>query len=86
MTATAHLTATQQRRLARLAEEAGCEPQDLLADVFKYGIDWVEADVRETLAGVAEALAGDTVTGTAVEQRIERILKAADGRKQRQAA
>ena len=44
-----------------------------------YSIDWVEADVRETLAGVAEALAGDTVTGTAVEQRIERSLKAADG-------
>jgi predicted transcriptional regulator len=80
------LTPTQQRRLARIATEAGCAPQDLLSDVFKYGIEWVEADVRETLAGIAEAEAGDRVSNVEVARRVERTIKAASARKQKQAA
>ncbi|MSQ73512.1 MAG: hypothetical protein EXR27_19875 [Betaproteobacteria bacterium] len=36
------LTPAHKRRLARHAREAGCEPQDLLDDVFKFGFDFVE--------------------------------------------
>ena len=86
MTVPLQLTVTQQRRLARVASEAGCAPQDLLADVFKYGIEWVEADVRETLAGIAEAEAGDRLSNAEVARRIERTIKSASGRKQKQAA
>ena len=86
MTVPVHLTVTQQRRLARIASEAGCAPQDLLADVFKYGIEWVESDVRETLTGIAEAEAGERVSNAEVERRIERTIKSASARKQKQAA
>ena len=46
------------RRLTSLAKEAGCEPQDLLGDVLKFGIDFVEQDIRETINGIAEIEAG----------------------------
>ena len=86
MTVTAQLSNAQQRRLARLATAVGCAPQDLLGDVFKYGFDWVEADVRETLAGLADARSGKFVTDAEVRRRIERTIKAVSGRTQVQAA
>ena len=46
MTAAVTLTPAHMRRLNRLAKEAGCAPQDLLDDVFKFGIDFVEQDIR----------------------------------------
>ena len=52
------LTPAHKRRLARLAREAGCEPQDLLDDVLKFGFDFVEQDIRETGKGIAELEAG----------------------------
>jgi len=54
MTTAVELTSAHKRRLTRLAREAGCEPQDLLEDVFKFGFDFVEQDVRETSKGIAE--------------------------------
>ena len=52
------LTAAHKRRLARLARAAGCAPQDLLDDVFKYGFEFVAQDIRETGKGIAEIDAG----------------------------
>ena len=46
------------RRLTSLAKEAGCELQDLLGDVLKFGIDLIEQDIRETIKGIAEIEAG----------------------------
>lgn len=53
MTTEATLTPAHQRRLARLAHEAHCEPQDLLDDVFRFGCDFVEQDIRETSKAIA---------------------------------
>ena len=58
MTAAITLAPAHTRRLNRLAKEAGCTPQDLLDDVFKFGIDFVEQDIRETAKGIAEIEAG----------------------------
>ena len=58
MTTAIELTSAHKRRLTRLAREAGCEPQDLLEDVFKFGFDFVEQDVRETSKGIAEIKSG----------------------------
>ena len=54
----AALTPASSRRVNHLAKEAGCEPQDLLGDVLKFGIDFVEQDIRETITGIAEIEAG----------------------------
>lgn len=58
MTVEAILTPAHKRRLAKLAREAHCEPQDLLDDVFRFGFDFVEQDIRETGKGIADLAAG----------------------------
>ena len=80
------LSPAHQRRLARLAKEAGCEPQALIDDVFRYGIDWVEADVRETRAGIAEGEAGLGVPDSEVRRCARKIIATARAKKEKQAA
>ena len=80
------LSSAQQRRLTRLAKEAGCQPQDLMDDVFKYGFEFVEHDVRETNIGIAEADAGQTVPNAEVMRGARQIVETARARKQKQAA
>ena len=48
------LTPAHKRRLAKLAREAHCEPQDLLDDVFRFGFDFAEQDIREPVKGSAD--------------------------------
>jgi len=60
--------------LTRLAREAGCEPQDLLDDVFKFGFDFVERDIRETSKGIAEIEAGKGVPHGKVMTEARAIL------------
>ena len=79
------LAPARQRRLVRLAKEAGCEPQTLVDDVFRYGIDWVETDVRETRAGIAEGEAGLGVPDSEVRRRAGRIIATARAKKEKQA-
>ena len=62
MTIEAILTPAHKRRLAKLAREAHCEPQDLLDDVFKFGFDFVEQDIRETSKGLADLEAGKGIS------------------------
>ncbi|MFM9972896.1 MAG: hypothetical protein ACKVQK_31355 [Burkholderiales bacterium] len=78
------LKPAHKRHLARLAREAGCQPQDLLNDVFKYGFDYVQQDVRETGKGIAEIEAGKGIShgqvmveARAVIERYVRKQKAA---------
>jgi predicted transcriptional regulator len=80
------LNPAHQRRLVRLAKEAGCEPQALMDDVFRFGIDWVETDVRETRTGVAEGEAGLGVPDVEVRRRARKIIAAARAKKEKQAA
>ena len=80
------LSRSHQRRLVRLAKGAGCEPQALIDDVFRYGIDWVEIDVRETRAGIAEGEAGLGVPDPEVRRRARKIIATVRAKKEKQAA
>ncbi len=76
------LSPTHKRRLARLARDAGCAPQDLLDDVLKFGFDFVERDVRETSRGIAEIEAGKGIphdqvmfeAGAIIERRAQKAV------------
>ena len=80
------LSPSHQRRLVCIAKEAGCKPQALMDDVFRYGIDWVEADVRETRAGIAEGEAGLGVPDAEVRRRAHKIIATVRANKEKQAA
>lgn len=79
------LTSAHKRRLARLAREAGCEPQDLLDDVFKFGLDFVEQDIRETGKGIAELEAGKGISHGQVMIEARAVIER-HARKQKTAA
>ena len=81
----ATLTPGHKRRLARLAKEAGCAPQDLLDDVFKHGFDFVEQDIRETSNGLAELEAGQGIPHSQVMAEARAIIER-HARKQKAAA
>ncbi len=85
MSIDATLSAGHKRRLARLAKEAGCAPQDLLDDVFKFGFDFVEQDIRETSKGLAELAAGQGVPHSQVMAEARAIVER-HARKQKAAA
>ena len=85
MSTAATLTSGHKRRLARLAKEAGCDPQDLLEDVFKFGFDFVEQDIRETSKGLAELAAGQGIPHSQVMADARAIIER-HARKQKTAA
>ncbi len=85
MSIDAALTPGHKRRLARLAKEAGCAPQDLLDDVFKFGFDFVEQDIRETNQGLAELAAGKGIPHSQVMAEARAIIER-HARKQKAAA
>lgn len=74
MTVEVALTPAHKRRLARLARECGCEPQDLLDDVFRFGFDFVEQDIRESSTGIAELEAGQGVPHDQVMSEAKAII------------
>ena len=55
------LTPAQQRRLERLAREAGRTPKAMLKFVLRDGFEACEEDVRESVAADAEFAAGKGV-------------------------
>lgn len=85
MTFAVALTPAHKRRLARLARECGCEPQDLLDDVFRLGFDFVEQDIRETSAGIADIAAGKGIPHAQVMTEASAVV-ARHARKQKAAA
>ncbi len=85
MTVAVALTPAHKRRLARLARECGCEPQDLLEDVFRFGFDFVEQDIRETSAGIADLGAGKGIPHGQVMTEARAII-ARHARKQKTSA
>ena len=79
------LSPSHKRRLTGLAKEAGCEPQDLLGDVLKFGIDFVEQDIRETFKGIAEIDVGKGIPHGQVMAEARAIVER-HARKQKAAA
>ena len=79
------LTDAQQRRLARLAREAGRTPKAMLRFVLRDGFDACEEDVRENLIADAEFAAGRAVPHKEAMKRVRSAIDA-HARKQKQTA
>ena len=79
------LTLAQQRRLERLAREAGRTPKTMLQFVLRDGFDACEEDVRENLAADSEFAAGKSVTHKEAMRRARSAIES-HARQRKQAA
>lgn len=75
------LTRQDQKRLERLAEQAGRTPKAMLRFVLRDGFDAVEQDVRETLEAERDMELNDTVPHEEVMRRARAIIEAALARR-----
>jgi hypothetical protein len=80
------LTPVQQRRLEKLAQEAGRTPAEVLKFVLRDGFDFCEWEVRETRAADEDAKRKGTIPHERVQRDAQRIIDAARARKSRKAA
>jgi len=68
------LTPAQQRRLERLASEAGRTPKAMLRFVLRDGFDACEEDVRECAASDAEFASGKGIAHKEVMRRARAVI------------
>jgi len=80
------LTPAQQRRLIRLAREAGRTPAQTLKFVLRDGFDYCEWQVRESNAAEAEARRTGTIPHEIVMREARATIEAARARRRRKTA
>jgi len=80
------LTPTQQRRLSKLAREAGRTPEQTLRFVLRDGFDFCEWEVRESRAADDEIKRGGAIPNDQVQREARRVIDASRARKTRKAA
>jgi hypothetical protein len=80
------LSTGQQRRLERLAREAGRTTEQMLKFVLRDGFEYCEWQVRQSLAADAEAKRLGTIPHEVVMREARELIESARGRKRRQAA
>jgi hypothetical protein len=80
------LTPAQQRRLKKLAHDAGRTPEQTFKFVLQDGFDFCEWEVRETSASDAEVKRRGIIPNEQVQRDAQRIIDAARARKSRKAA
>ena len=80
------LTPAQQRRLHKLARDAGRTPEQTFRFVLRDGFDFCEWEVRETSASEADIKRHGTTPNEQVQRDAQRIIDAARARKPRKAA
>lgn len=80
------LTTTQQRRLEKLAREAGRTPQAMLRFVLRDGFDLCELEVNESKAAERDAMRRGYVPHVEVRRQARAIIDATHARRRRQAA
>jgi len=80
------LSSTQQRRLERLARDAGRSTEQMLKFVLRDGFEYCEWQVRESLASDAEAKRLGTTPHETVMREARELIESARGRRRRQAA
>ncbi|MCA1974528.1 MAG: hypothetical protein LDL44_16965 [Caenispirillum sp.] len=68
------LSPTEQRRLEKLAQEAGRTPRAMLKYVLRDGFDYTEEFVRKVKEGLAELDAGKGVSRVVVSEQARRIV------------
>ena len=80
------LTPAQQRRLQKLALDAGRTPEQTLKFVLRDGFDFCEWEVREIAASEADVKRRGTIPNEQVQRDAQRIIDAARAPKARKAA
>jgi len=80
------LNSAQQRRLKKLARDAGRTPEQTLRFVLRDGFDFCEWEVRESLAAEADATRNGTIPHDEVQRRVSKLLESAHARRRKQAA
>lgn len=80
------LSPAQQRRLERLAQDAGRTTAQMLKFVLRDGFEYCEWQVRESLASDAEARRLGTTLHEGVMREARELIDSARGRRRRQAA
>ena len=75
------LNPTQQRRLKKLARDAGRTPEQTLRFVLRDGFDFCEWEVRESLAAEADAARHGTIPNAEVQCRASVLIKSARARR-----
>lgn len=69
------LTATQKKRLEKLAAAAGKTPSVMLAFVLRDGFDYCEHVVTKAREGLAQRQTGKTVSGDSILQQGRAIIE-----------
>ena len=77
------LSRTQQRRLERLAREAGRTPEQTLRFVLRDGFDFCEWEVRTSREADSQVKQLGTVSNAEVQRRAQAIIDGARSRKAR---
>jgi hypothetical protein len=80
------LTPAQQRRLERLARDAGRTPEQTLRFVLRDGFDFCEWEVRRSRLADSEAKRLGTLSNEEVQRRAQAIIDGARARKAPKAA
>jgi hypothetical protein len=80
------LTLMQQRRLKKLARDAGRTPQAMLRFVLRDGFELCELEVSESIAAERDAMRRGYVPDEEVRRQTRTMIDAAHARKRRQAA
>lgn len=80
------LNSAQQRRLKRLAREAGRTPEQTLRVVLRDGFEFCEWEVRESLAAESDAKRNGAIPNEEVKRHVRRLIESAHARRRKQAA
>jgi NADH:ubiquinone oxidoreductase subunit B-like Fe-S oxidoreductase len=80
------LTTTQQRRLEKLARDAGRTPHAMLRFVLRDGFELCEMEVNESIAAERDATRYGYVPQAEAQRQASNMIGATHARKRRQAA
>jgi hypothetical protein len=80
------LSPTQERRLKKLARDAGRTPEQTLRFVLRDGFDFCEWEVRESLAAESDTARHGTISNDEVQRRVSTLIESAHARRRKQAA
>jgi hypothetical protein len=80
------LNSAQQRRLKKLARDAGRTPEQTLRFVLRDGFDFCEWEVRESLAAESDAARHGAISNGDVQRAASALIESAHARRRKQAA
>lgn len=80
------LSPAQERRLRKLASDAGRTPEQTLQFVLRDGFDFCEWEVRECLAAESDAAKRGMISNEDVQRKAAALIESAHARRRKQAA